>query len=215
MAATKRFFKLAGQILGLLLIGYFAFYMIFDKVEPNYTVKRLGYKTYSVMTGSMEPVFNVGDLIVVVKHDFNDLKEGDIVTFLDTNNNVVTHNFVRYEEITYTYSTGEVITEKIIRTKPESDSDGNLTDSVDYWKINEARYIGKFSFKIPKVGGAVMFLQSWAGIVSIVSLIGFIYISATIVDVVKKNKQAKDSEEIVALGPSDQIDIQKEDEEEK
>lgn len=199
MGTTKKIFRWLGRIFSLLLIGYISFYLIFDLVSPNNTVKRLGYKSYTVLTGSMDPVIGVGDLVVVTAHKFEDLKEGDIVTFVDPNKKIVTHHFVRYQEITYRNTKGEVINEIVIRTRPETnqdgkpnlsvDEEGNVHISEDYWMINEYNYIGKYAYKIPKAGKVLLFFQSWIGILTIVLFIAFLYVLNIIIKQVKENKR--------------------------
>jgi len=177
---------MVGKVLLLIVFAYLVFYFTFDKVAPNKTASTMGYKTYNILSPSMKPVLNEGDLVVIIKHDFNALEEGDIVTFIDPHKNVVTHLFVRYENQTVQNSNGQSITEKVIRTKPLSDQDGNLTDSIDYWKINENNFIGKYSFKIAGMGSIVMFLQSWLGLVFIFLFISFIFVVRYLLKTMKK-----------------------------
>lgn len=200
MKANKKFFKFAGHILGLLLIGYLSFYLVFDLVEPNATAKRLGYKTYNVQTGSMDPVLGVGDLILTVKHDFNDLKKDDIITFVapTASKDIVTHYFVRYETIGR-YHKGELISEPVIITRPAKlktgdvnltiDADGNEHFTTDWWKIPKADYIGKVVYTIPNMGKVTSFFQSWMGLTTLALAVGFVYVSFAIVNKIKEDKK--------------------------
>lgn len=114
----------------------------------------------------MEPKFNKGDLVMIVKGDFNNLKEGDIVTFTNprNRNDVVTHNFVKYEE--YDGQT-------VLRTKGNRSSDGGDAQ-LDFWKITEQDFIGVYKYHIPKIGNLVAFLQSWYGFAAILLISGVI-----------------------------------------
>lgn len=199
MGKTKKVLKITGQVLGVAVVGYLTFYVVFNLVEPNRTAQMIGYKAYNVETGSMDPVFRAGDLIMTVKSDFNNLKEGDIVTFVDPLKNVVTHHFVRYEYRSYTDVNGKSMNEKVFRTRPETNKDGtpNLTIdaegnkhfTVDYWKINEANFVGKVAFKIPGLGHVVSFLQSWVGILTLVMGIAFVFVLVAIIKYLKKDKK--------------------------
>ena len=122
-----------------------------------------GYKAYIVMSESMKPVLQIDDLIVIKKGGFSELVEGDIVSVVDYNGNVVTHYFVRYEK------DGD---SEYVRTKPRVDSDGELTDQLDFWKIDEANYIGKFKFKIKNAAQFIYFLHSWQGLLVLTLLLG-------------------------------------------
>lgn len=198
MDANKKFFKFAGRLFGLAIIGYLSFYLIFDLVEPNATAKRLGYKTYNVETESMDPVLSVGDLIVTVNHDFRQLKKDDIVTFVAPTKVVVTHYFVRYEIADYYYK-GKHIVEPVLITRPAKlqngdvnltiDEEGNEHFTTDLWKIPEADYIGKVAYTIPKIGEVTKFFQSWIGIMTIVLGVSFVYVTSAIVKRIKEDKK--------------------------
>jgi len=58
----------------------------------------LGYQCYTVISGSMEPEYNVGDLIYVKKADVNSIQVGDDITFVLNESLVVaTHRVVRID----------------------------------------------------------------------------------------------------------------------
>ena len=52
----------------------------------------LGYRVFTVISGSMEPKYSVGDLIYVKQVDPDGIKKGDIITFvLNEQLTVATH----------------------------------------------------------------------------------------------------------------------------
>ena len=58
----------------------------------------LGYQVFTVISGSMEPEYNVGDLIYVKKVDVNTIEVGDDITFLLNEDLVVaTHRVIRID----------------------------------------------------------------------------------------------------------------------
>ena len=65
-------------ILALLLVG----------------VRLFGMQVYTVLSGSMEPVYHTGSLIYVKNVDYRDLKEGDVITFMLDEDTVATHRIV-------------------------------------------------------------------------------------------------------------------------
>lgn len=114
----------------------------------------VGINAFVILTGSMEPKIPVGSMIIVVKTDFHSLEKGDIISAkadlnLDGKNEVVTHNFFKYEEIDG---------KKYIRTIAEGE---NFADS---WVISEDRLIGKCVLIIPKVGKITSFLSHPIGL---------------------------------------------------
>ena len=126
-------------------------------------------KYYVVMTDSMYPVISTNSLVYTKAYDFNQLKEGDIISFyadvnLDTKKEVIIHYFDSYEKIN---------DEVFIRTK-KIDS-----KNLDSWKITKNDFIGIYFFKVPKIGKLIRYLISPLGIVNIIlGIIVFPLISA-------------------------------------
>ena len=57
----------------------------------------MGYQVYTVLSGSMEPEYSVGDLLYVKKVDVNKIGVGDPITFILNEDLVVaTHLFKSY-----------------------------------------------------------------------------------------------------------------------
>ncbi len=69
-----------------------AFHTRFSR-EPGKSF--LGLKIYSIVTGSMEPKYKIGDVILVKEVDFTSLKVGDVIAYLgmenDLKDKVITH----------------------------------------------------------------------------------------------------------------------------
>ena len=69
-----------------------AFHTSFSK-EPGKSF--FGLKIYSIVTGSMEPKYKIGDVILVKEVDFDDIKVGDVIAYLgmenDLKDKVITH----------------------------------------------------------------------------------------------------------------------------
>ena len=153
----KNILSLIGIAIITVFAAYLLFYLVFDKVSPNQTVKKLGHKGYSILTDSMEPTIMVGDLVIIKKHDFDNLEEGDIIAFLVDSNKgpvVVVHRFLKYENALVPKEDGSFsVGEKTLVTTKEGSS------QRDNWPnyITEDRFIGIYSFKIPKVGNVIMF----------------------------------------------------------
>ena len=99
-----------------------------------------GYRTYTVLSGSMEPEFYPGDMVVVKHKNKTDIKLNDIVTFVDNEGVIVTHRII--EE-----SSGGYITK----------GDNNNIDDADILQKNNI--IGEVKFHIPKLGYINNFLS--------------------------------------------------------
>lgn len=56
-----------------------------------------GYRVYTISSGSMEPTYEVGDVVLIKKTPAEDLKVGDVITY-EIGNITVTHRLVSITE---------------------------------------------------------------------------------------------------------------------
>ena len=152
----KKVIKVLGNLLFViavfsLLVGLLT--GLSSKSEKVYDV--IKFRSYIIVTPSMKPTINPGDMILVKKTDIDKLEKGDIITF-NKDNIVATH---RIEEID-----GDSIITK--------GDNNNLEDTP----INKSDVIGRFVFSIPKIGYIISFAISPVGLVTMGSIIVFIFI---------------------------------------
>lgn len=107
----------------------------------------LGYSHYIVTSGSMEPEFSAGDLVLVKSEDSYQL--GDIVTFTDSVGAVVTHRI-----------TGRVDGQFITKGDANNTEDGEL--------LAPENIIGRLQCVLPGVGSVVLFLRSPLGLLILI-----------------------------------------------
>ena len=108
----------------------------------------MGYRVYTVITGSMEPELSVGDLIYVKSVDsIQDIQVGDDLTFVLNEELVVaTHRVVRIDaEKQHLYTKG-------IANELEDDA-----------PVHFKNVIGTVSFSIPLLGYVANFIQNPPG----------------------------------------------------
>ena len=55
--------------------------ILVQKIPSSKNISVFGIRIYNVATGSMEPVYKVGDIIFIKKTEGKDIKIGDDVTF--------------------------------------------------------------------------------------------------------------------------------------
>lgn len=128
-----------GLLLIFILIVSSIGYSTYKSQQPNL----FGYKVYVVLSGSMTPNINKGDLVIVKDVSFNELSVGDVITFKSKKaDNYVTH---RISEI-------NIKEEKII-TKGDAN---NVEDSSPVYTENIQ---GKMVNKINGIGEYVIFIQ--------------------------------------------------------
>lgn len=136
----------------IVLLIFLTLNIISLKSDEGYNIIR--FRTYTVVSGSMEPAIHPGDLIVIIKS--NNFKEDDIITFKNSNQ-VITH---RIEE---------VIDDGFI-TK------GDNNNFIDSDIVREIDIIGKVILTIPKFGIVTYFLSERWVISAELILLGFIII---------------------------------------
>lgn len=103
--------------------------------------KLIGFRTYTVLSGSMEPEFYPGDLVITQHKDKADIKVDDIVTYRDNEGIVITHRIIEKTNEGYI-------------TK----GDNNNVNDSDILK--EQDIIGEVKISIPKVGYVMNFLSN-------------------------------------------------------
>lgn len=105
----------------------------------------LGYQTYNVVSGSMEPEIPVGSLLFVERIDPYEVKEDDVITFY-SNATVVSHRVVRNNTIEGKFTTK-----------------GDANENVD---MNDVRYndlIGIMRYHLPLMGAVGAYISTWTG----------------------------------------------------
>ena len=69
--------------------------------------KLMGGGTYTILSGSMEPTYHVGSLIIVQPVDHKELKVGDPITFTIAEDRVVTHRIVDIKDYEWFTTKGD------------------------------------------------------------------------------------------------------------
>ena len=138
----------------------------------------LGYQCYTVISGSMQPKYMVGDLIYVKEVDVNSIQVGDDITFVVNEDLVVaTHQVVRVDAEKQRFYTKGIANEI---------EDG---DPVHFNNV-----IGVPQFSIPKLGYVSDFVQNPPGMYITIG-VGIILILAVFLpDMIGKKKEDEDTE---------------------
>lgn len=113
-------------------------------------VRVLGFKVFTVLSGSMEPVYHVGSLIYVKPCEAAEVEVGDPITFVLNEQLVVaTHRVVAID----------VDEEGITRFYTK----GDANDSPDGAPVHQANLLGKPVFTIPYLGYVANYIQNPPG----------------------------------------------------
>jgi len=167
------------NIIFMIISGILVLYILMQLILPNMTIKVFGFKPYNVITESMVPVLNLNDVAVVRNPKFDQLKEGDIITFL------ADINYDGEREIVTHYIHSITINDNNQRRYKTIRYDGPVPDP---WTLTDEDILGVYWFKIPVVGFAIQFLKSPFGIATVA--VNIIIISV-IVYLVKTDKKEK------------------------
>ena len=144
---SGRFRRIAGNVVkgigvGMLILGALVF--LFLAIGPRI----LGYQTSTMLTGSMAPLINPGDVVVTVPTPTTDVKVGDIITYHIPveDQRVETH---RITEITTTADGGIAVQTK-----------GDANNGLDPWIATlQGNTVDKHVATIPYVGNAIRALR--------------------------------------------------------
>lgn len=142
--AFRRAAGTAARFLGVAMLAVAALVFVFLAIGPRV----LGYQTSTMLTGSMAPLINPGDVVVTVPTPVTDLKVGDVITYHIPveDQRVETH---RITDIT-TAADGSVA----VQTK------GDANNGVDPWVATlQGDTVDKQVATIPNLGTAIRALR--------------------------------------------------------
>lgn len=117
-----------------------------------------GYMPLIVLTDSMYPTIESGDLIICHTEDAKNIKEGDIISFFDPDGNgtsIVTHRVLEV-----TTQDGQIA----FKTK----GDGNNVE--DQMLVPADKLVSVYQMRIAGAGNVAMFMQTTPGLVCCVGL---------------------------------------------
>ena len=114
-------------------------------------VRLIGMQVFTVLSGSMEPTYETGSLIYVKDVDYRELKEGDVITFMLSEDTVATHRIM-----------GIVPDEEdpsVLRYRTK----GDANDAEDGSLVHYKNILGTPVFTIPKLGYVANYIQNPPG----------------------------------------------------
>ena len=154
-----------------MMVLYLAFILV-QKVSNNSSI--MGYRLFTVLTGSMKGVYDINDVIVVKEVESDTLKVGDDIAYLgekdDFKNKIVTHRIIEIEDNN---------SQKIYHTKGVANlgEDPTITSNQILGKVTKKLYVISLVNHIVKSQVGFFFL-----IFVPLVLVIFLEIADTIVD---------------------------------
>lgn len=139
MKKVKKILFTIVTVILVILLAYNIYNFIMIKVLKHDVATINGYTMLEVVSGSMKPTINVGDMIIINTKDKN-YKENDIITYYDKNHNLITHRIIKINDT-------EIVTKG---------DNNNTEDETIYSK----EIIGKYVTKIANLGIILSSLKS-------------------------------------------------------
>ena len=151
-------------------------------------MRLVGVQVYSVISGSMEPEYPVGALIYVKEVDPAEVKVGDVITFVLSNDMPATHRVIAIDaENQHFYTRGdanfnidETTGEKIYTEDPP---------------VHFKNLIGKPIFKIPFLGYVAYYVQHPSGMYIALAVGAIILALAFLPDIFAKTDKTEKEKE--------------------
>ena len=121
-------------------------------------VRLVGLKPFVVLSGSMEPTYHVGSLIYVKSVDYKTLQVGDPITYMLSQDTVVTHRII------------EVLVDEEDPSTIRYFTKGDANDVADGTSVHYKNIIGKPVFSIPCLGYVSAYIQNPPGMYVAISI---------------------------------------------
>ena len=160
----KKALTIVKNVLLVIVLLITVFMVIFTFISVNFFNKNdrnfFGYRIYIVLTDSMNASgIHSGDLIFTKEVYWKTLEEGDVITFLSQDPGD---------------SFGQVITHKIRKRTVNANGEpafvtyGTTTDMDDETPVSPMYILGKYQFRIPKLGEFFYFMKTPAGYILLI-----------------------------------------------
>jgi signal peptidase len=107
----------------------------------------IGWEIFSVQSGSMEPTINVGGIVAVHPVPADQLKVGDVITFVDQNR---PDTFVTHRIVELSITDGQAMA----KTK------GDANNTADAWSVPTTKTVGRVDLALPYLGFLMVWLSS-------------------------------------------------------
>ena len=114
-------------------------------------VRLIGLQPFVVLSGSMEPTYHVGSLIYVKSVDYKQLQVGDPITYMISQDTVVTHRII------------EVLVDEEDPDTIRYFTKGDANAVADGTSVHYRNIIGKPVFSIPYLGYVSNYVQNPPG----------------------------------------------------
>lgn len=128
--------------------------------------KFFGIRSFAVLSGSMTPEIRIGDLVYVKRVPFEDIHEGDVITFvLNEDLDVVTHRVTSIDR------EGQLLTTK-----------GDANQTIDANPVWYPNVVGVVCLSVPQAGFVFSWFSSLSHKIIAMTVIIALFLVAVIID---------------------------------
>lgn len=146
-------------------------------------VRLVGLQPFVVLSGSMEPTYHVGSLIYVKDVDYKTLKVGDPITYLVSDDTVVTHRII------------EVLVDEEDPDTIRYFTQGDANDVADGTSVHYKNIIGKPVFSIPYLGYVSNYIQHPPGTYVAIAVGALLILLAFLPDIFSEDDKKKKAQQ--------------------
>lgn len=155
--------KICNILIGIILISMILVASMF--FLPNL----LGYSSLAVVSGSMAPHIPVGSLVYVKEVPFEDIKNGDVISFYMFDDTLVTHRISSIDTKNQQFITK-----------------GDANNTEDGTPIAYKNVKGKVAFSLPLLGYISIYIKTPLGISGACAILFIVILLNFIPDLMKK-----------------------------
>ncbi len=185
---NNKVFKIVYGVIKTVFFAIIILYLLFivlQRITNNASI--FGYRVFNIASASMEPVYNVGEVILTKEVDPSSLKVGDDITYLgekgDFNGKIITHRIVEIDEKAADGS-------KLFTVK-------GLNNSQEDPVVEEDQVYGKAVYKLKLISLINKLVRNKYGFFFLVFvplvLVVFLEIADTVVEFKQERKRKKES----------------------
>lgn len=150
-------------LVGIIILNISLF--VSKKIGKEHQMGLFGIYPLVVKSDSMTPLFKKGDLIFSKKIAADEVKQGDVISFINVHadrEQIVTHRIKR-----------------VIRTNGDNFfiTKGDANASSDYYELSGNNILGKYMGRIPGIGYLIMFIQKPIGLILCLGSLLLIFIA--------------------------------------
>jgi len=169
---TKEIIYKCFSVLIYLLVFVILIYLFINEIT---SIKISGYEAFVIVSESMEPQINTGDIVIIKPIPEKDIKVGSVITF-EKNNEYITHRVTKIENEE---------NKKLYTTKGDNNKVEDL-EKTEYSQIKGIQ-VGK----IPFIGKLVLKASNQKVIIIVLILVILLYRRAKKIDNKKKGRRKK------------------------